>query len=144
MCVCVCLCVFTQQNCLSAKINQPTATPWGWGSSRRDHDLHEASLALLRAAVPSSMATVAQTTGSCPATTGVPDFKSFLNFSRDCSMVMEKKKVGRGAGRLLGLWSEWRALDISSWAACFRCQRALLGKPNMTKRFCSLLPPVTG
>lgn len=93
MCVCVCLCVFTQQNCLSAKINQPTATPWGWGSSRRDHDLREASLALLRAAVPSSMATVAQTTGSCPATTGVPDFKSFLNFSRDCSMVTEKKKL---------------------------------------------------
>lgn len=76
--------------------------------------MREPSLALLRAAVPGSMATVAQTTGSCPTTTGVPDFKSFLNFSRDCSMVTEKKKIGRGAGSLLGLWSEWRALDISS------------------------------
>lgn len=55
--------------------------------------MREASRALLRAAVPSSMATVAQTTGSWPATTGVPDFKSFLNFSRDCSMVTEKKKL---------------------------------------------------
>lgn len=55
--------------------------------------MHEPSLALLRAAVPGSMATVAQTTGSCPTTTGVPDFKSFLNFSRDCSMVTEKKKL---------------------------------------------------
>lgn len=108
MCVCVCLCVFTQQNCLSAKINQPTATPWGWGSSRRDHDLREASLALLRAAVPSSMATVAQTTGSCPATTGVPDFKSFLNFSRDCSMVTEKKKSWQRRRKIAGA-VEWVA-----------------------------------
>lgn len=41
--------------------------------------------------LPGSVATTTQTTRPFPATTGVPDFQSFLNFSRDCSMTMGKK-----------------------------------------------------
>lgn len=42
--------------------------------------------------LPGLVATTTQTTRPFPATTGVPDFQSFLNFSRDCSMITEKKK----------------------------------------------------
>ena len=49
--------------------------------------------------LPGLVATTTQTTRPFPATTGVPDFQSFLNFSRDCSMIMEKKKNSWTRGR---------------------------------------------
>lgn len=74
-----------------------------------------------------------------------PWFEVFLKFQQRLQYGHGKKKVGRDEGRKLGVWSEWCALDISSWSVCLQCQRALLGKPNRTKmdRFCLLLSPVT-
>ena len=85
--------------------------------------------------LPGLVATTTQTTQPFPATTGVPDFQSFLNFSRDCSMITEKKKNSWTRGRKIVEGVKWMVCPagLSNWLVHLWCQRALLGEFNIRK-----------
>ena len=99
MCVCVCVCVSRDrlENILSAKTNKRKKKK---KNNQSNSPRSEVLLAfflqtektlvlkwpltgLAFVQLPGSVATTTQTTQPFPATTGVPDFQSFLNFSRD-------------------------------------------------------------
>ena len=106
VCVCVCVCVSRDrlENILSAKTNKRKKKKKTQSNSPGSEVLLAFFLQTEKTLVlkwpltglafvqlPGSVATTTQTTRPFPATTGVPDFQSFLNFSRDCSMIMGKK-----------------------------------------------------
>lgn len=94
--------------------------------------------------LPGLVATTTQTTRPFPATTGVPDFQSFLNFSRDCSMITEKKKKNSWTrGRKIVEGVKWMVCPggLSNWLVHLWCQRALLGEFNIRKIYWFFLHP---